>query len=929
MAKATLSWIQSAENTLRSVGQIAASGQAGPVAESRVCSLPFMRRAALGWILVSTIACGEDPVVEDVGAASDSGVGADAGDGGVRDVGPGIDASDDGGVDAGLDAGPTDDGVPLDLPAVVINELMYHPSDSAGPGEFLELYNAEATPVVLDGWRLGGFGLSFPTGTTMAPGAYLVVAESEAGFTAAYGRAPDLFTTGHLDNGGERIELFDADGNQVDVVEYDDAPPWPITPDGEGLSLELVSFELDNNLARSWRAGGPTPGAVNSVFQSQALPYVVSVSAPRDPAPDTSIAVVATIEDADSAELYYRIDFGPTATVAMSKNGDQYQAEIPGQSAATLVRFHVRASGPNGSADWPRSDDSVYWDGLVVADPSVSSQLPIFHWFMAPDQFQFALDNRFEDLLWPAVFYYDGRLYDDVRVRIKGDSSRAFQKNHWKFKFPRGHDFDIPGVLRGPLDQFNLQSSYADKSYMRDLLGYETLKAAGMPYNSAFHVRVQQNGQFFGLYTFVQDMDGEYLDQNGYGDGAWYECGADASPLALGEIENLYEKAAREDEPHDDLVALLQAIDEGNPNRAQFFRDRFDIPNLINYLAVNVIMHANDQASKNYYLYHDVSITDRWSLQAWDMDLIYGRNFGAGGDVLGDLMWADDDLPDPGRPWVSPSHPLFGDRDHQKWDEFWNRLIDAAHADPELRQMFYRRLRTLMDSLLAGPFLEQYFDAELAKMAPEAALDQNRWGYYGLPLDLDQAASQILDDYLPRRRTHLFTTHRVQGEIPEAQGAQPNVVITELHYNPSTAPDHEFVELYNPSATEAVDVSGWRVNGLDLVLPPGSVILPQAYVVVVKADQRFRAARGGGRLILATYPDVLADAGEPIELVDPAGRVVDSVPFAPTAPWPTTPNGTGPSLELRDVNSDNSQGVSWGPSLTPGGTPAARNSIAN
>lgn len=890
---------------------------------------PIMKHGWLvGVLSLAFVACGgEDPPPDqDTGTTTPDGGTPDSGS---TDRGPGIDADDDAGSDGGtgLDAEPTDDGVPLDLPVLVINELMYHPATAAGAAEFVELYNNDPDAVDLAGYRIDGFGFTFPSGATIAPGAYLVVAEDAVGFMDAYGRAPDYVSAGHLDNGGEIIELFDDAAHSVDRVEYDDAPPWPVSPDGQGPSLELISYNLDNALARNWRAGGPTPGEENSVYQAQSPPYVVSVTFPRDPAPNAAIDVVATIDDADSAELYFRFGFDSTATVAMTKNGNQYTGQIPGQREGTLVRFHLSATGPAGSASWPRGDDTVYWDGTVVADPAVNTQLPLFQWFMDPLQYQYAQDNRYEDLLWPAVFYYDGVLYDGVRVRIKGDSSRTFLKNHWKFKFPRGHDFDIPGVLRGPVDQFNLQSSWADKSFMRDLLGYETLKAAGMPYNTAFHVRLQQNGQFYGLYTFVQDMDGEYLDQNGFGDGAWYECGADAQPLGLGDIEQYYEKVTRENEPYDDLVALFAAIDENNPNRATYFRDNFALPSLINWLAVNVILHSNDQASKNYYLYHDVSVTGRWSVQAWDMDLTYGRNYGGGGELLGDLMWADDDLPDSGRPWVSPSHPLFGDRDHQKWDEYWNRMIDAAHADPELRQMFYRRVRTLADQLLASNFLQGYFDAELTRMEPEALLDQNRWGYYGIPLTLQEAGDQILLDYLPRRRTHLFTTHRIDGEIPAAQSATPNVVITELHYNPSTAPDHEFVELYNPSTTEAIDLSGWRLDGVGLILPPGSVILPQAYVVVVKADARFRAARGGGRVILAQYPEVLADTGETVQLLDANGRVVDVVPYGVAAPWPTGPNGGGPSLELRNPSADNSQPGSWGPSSAPGGTPGAANSI--
>ncbi|MBU0692478.1 T9SS type A sorting domain-containing protein, partial [bacterium] len=52
---------------------------------------------------------------------------------------------------------------------------------------------------------------------------------------------------------------------------YDDALPWPQSPDGDGPTLELVSPALDNSDAANWRASAPsaphgTPGAENSVY---------------------------------------------------------------------------------------------------------------------------------------------------------------------------------------------------------------------------------------------------------------------------------------------------------------------------------------------------------------------------------------------------------------------------------------------------------------------------------------------------------------------------------------------------------------------------------------------------------------------------------------------------------------------------------------
>lgn len=857
---------------------------------------------------------------------SDLGAPPDAGDGGVApvdggDAGTNPDAAGDGG------ATDTDSGTPPPDKRIVINEIMYHPLDTDGEIEFLELFNAGAGEVLIGGLHVEGFAFDFPIDARISAGEYLVIAHDAAAFSAKYGFQPDYVTTGRLSNSGELLILEESLGGQLDLVEFTDQPPWPVSADGSGPSLELISPLLDNRLPENWSASVmPTPKAQNSVYQEILGPRISTVRHPIDPDPNTSLPIRASISDATSATLFFVFNFEAEDSLPMTRTGTVFEASLPGQAASTLVRIRVEATGPAGSASWPRSDDTVTYGGFVVRDPAVSTALPLFQWFMAPDRYQAAIDHRHTDDLEPAVFYYDGVLYDNVQVRVKGQSSRDFPKNHWKFKFPRGHDFDHPRVMPAPVDQFNLQSSYADKAYARDLLAFETVRDAGMPYSVTFHVRVQQNGQFYGLYTFVEDFDAEWLERNGLDDrGAWYEStNGDGSSLPLGNIEFYYEKVTRETEPYQDLVDLLYGVETSGAGQHDFLADNFDIPKVVNYLAVLALIHDNDQASKNYYLYRDTNGTQRWSFHAWDLDLTFGRNYD--GSVLNDTIWADDDLPDPGRPWVSPSHPLFGDQNHQKWDEFWNRLTDALHAQADFRQMFYRRLRTLSDQMLAGNRYPQRLQQLRPLLAPEAALDVMRWGQYGAQQDLLTAQNIISNDYLPRRRTHLLTTHRVADEVPAAQSAAPNIVINEIMYQPGAQPGEEFVELFNPSANEAVDLSRWRVDGLDLVLPSGAVILPREYLLVVKNDVAFRGVFSG-RFVAAQTAVELADTGATIVLRDAAGRVVDQVTFSNASPWPNAA-GNGMSLELRDAASDNALPASWSASNVAGGSPGLRNTTS-
>jgi len=815
----------------------------------------------------------------------------------------------------------------------VINEIMYHPDSLIEGEEFIELYNGGVEAVDLSGWCLDGVGFCFGSGISLPPGAYVVLARDAAAFTVRYGFEPDFVYPGQLDNGGESLTLRDALDQIVDRVVYLDEPPWPVLPDGLGPSLERIDPTLAGDTPRNWRAAtaeaGHTAKAANSVVASGLPPWLSDVSFQLSPLPNTPLLVTARAEDASQVQLTYVIDFGDAVTVEMTDAGNGiYGAEIPGQAANALVRFNITATGPTGTMRYPRIDDTITYDGTKVADPAVTTALPVVEWFVHPDDYAQALSHYLTNELEPAVLCYNGKLYDNIQFRVRGQMSRYWPKKNWKIHFPQGHDFQDAARLALPLDQFDLQSNYSDKAWVREILAYEMLHAVSAPSCPAFHVRLHQNGAFYGLYTLRMGIDDDYLDYNGLdADGAWYKAYSDCRYLPLESLPPAYQKKTREYEGYDDLHELLYNVyNLTGQARHDFLFNNVDLAGMANYLAAMSIIHNNDHVAKNYLLYRDTMGTQRWTMHAWDLDLVFGRNYGAGGGVLSDGIWADND--DIGLEYRSPSHPLFGDYYHRKYDNLWNRAIGALFADLEFRAMYYRRLRTLMDAVLSNGYFEQRITELTGPIGPEAVLDVGRWGQYGEAQTLSQAVDLILNDYLPRRRTHLFVTHQVPGEIPPAQSATPLLCISEIMYNPATGSAQSFVELYNPSADEAVDLSGWQLIGLEFRFPPGTVLLPQHYGVVVKDDPAFRAAYIGGHHVLGVFPGALAVGGETLELRTATGLLIDAVRYDDEPPWPTAPDGTGPSLELIDLARDNMRVTNWAASVTPGGTPGASNSTA-
>ncbi len=158
---------------------------------------------------------------------------------------------------------------------VVVNEINYNSADDFDPEDWIELYNANWEAVSLDGWSLrderDDHIFFFPSGIVIPAGEYLVVCEDVYAFSQHFPEAGPV--VGNIDfgfgGGGDAVRLYDFVGTLADSVAYDDEPPWPTEPDGNGPTLELVNPRLDNTLYQNWRASDSThgtPGAENSVY---------------------------------------------------------------------------------------------------------------------------------------------------------------------------------------------------------------------------------------------------------------------------------------------------------------------------------------------------------------------------------------------------------------------------------------------------------------------------------------------------------------------------------------------------------------------------------------------------------------------------------------------------------------------------------------
>ena len=163
--------------------------------------------------------------------------------------------------------------------------------------------------------------------------------------------------------------------------------------------------------------------------------------------------------------------------------------------------------------------------------------------------------------------------------------------------------------------------------------------------------------------------------------------------------------------------------------------------------------------------------------------------------------------------------------------------------------------------------------------------------------------------------------------------ANSQIVINEINYKDAIDfPTKDWIELYNDSAA-TVDISNWVFKDNDdlheFVIPNGTTMGPGSYLVLSQFLADFQSMFPGVSNVIGDFEFGLSGGGELIRLFNNSGQLVDFVEYSDIEPWPTEPDGNGPTLELRSPNLDNALASSWAASLPPSaahGTPGQQNS---
>jgi len=662
------------------------------------------------------------------------------------------------------------------------------------------------------------------------------------------------------------------------------------------LMLPELMATLDTKDASSyWYFPKPTPGMPNNAGVDVLGPIISDTDHyPSMPVENENLQITAKIERSfdpvDTVMLYYHVMFGwevavPLLDDGLSGDGNSgdgiYGGRIPTTQfdAGQMVRWYITATDTAGrESRFPTHLDllnSPKYCGTVVEDPSLTNPLPVLHWFI---QNPSAANN---DAGTRCSLFYDGQFYDNLWIYIHGQSSRGFPKKSYNIDFHPGHNFKwAQGQPRA--DDINLMTTYPDKAQMRNMLAYETYRDADCVYHWVFPVRVQQNGAFWGTAHVMENGDEDWLIRMGLNtEGALYKMYNRFSSAS--HANSGAEKKTRKYENNADLSALYTGLSLSSQARRRYLYDNVDVAQVVNFLAARAITGDTDCCHKNYYFYRDTGLSNEWQMWPWDVDLSFGRVWNSS-----QTYWNHELIPDT-RLFVGSG----------------NRLPDAIFNSSETKQMYLRRVRTLMDELLKAPntpeeelYYEPRIDMWASLLYEDAALDAAKWNSHAwgngstapnYPQSLMEAVEELKYFYLPERRRQLFNGWASgASEIPNAQPAGTVINFGTVETNPAGGNlDEQYIQLQNPNGF-AVDISSWILSkGQDykihLFTFRGGTVIPANGTIYVAADRvTFRSRQlsptGGQALfVVGDFNGRLAARNEILNLTDRQQVTVDSV----------------------------------------------------
>jgi hypothetical protein len=392
-------------------------------------------------------------------------------------------------------------------------------------------------------------------------------------------------------------------------------------------------------------------------------------------------------------------------------------------------------------------------EGVCLQDPPPQWELLL----TADDWAALEADVGADDNYVECTLLADGIAYDqDVRVRLRGGSTRSLPKRSFRIEFLE--DADHPGYQR----KINLRAEYNDPSALRTFLGFETMRRSStVPTPRVRYVdlylrtdagqEAYLDDNFYGLFVEIERLGGAFLDANGRDrelamfEAKWVDPHGTLTPTD--DLEDYYIQETGDYDGYDDLEVLVD--DALAADWESFMADEWNTAGeslelirtegYLGYLATMAALQCHDHVTNNFYFsYQYLGVEEPgWEFYATDLDLTFGclwdsanhdplcHHYSYDGWWLNGLFDWDDDV-DLGA------------------DEYWGNLATHSVLSHEPTVLDYeRQLCDLVDSDWWTDRMPEVVHALQTNLADSQARDWERWAVHKeADFDFDYVASQ-------------------------------------------------------------------------------------------------------------------------------------------------------------------------------------------
>ncbi|HBF23456.1 MAG TPA: hypothetical protein DDW23_06545 [Planctomycetes bacterium] len=368
----------------------------------------------------------------------------------------------------------------------------------------------------------------------------------------------------------------------------------------------------------------------------------------------------------------------------------------------------------------------------------------------------------------PADMTVDGVTYSDVGVRFKGNTSFT-RPNTEKKSFNITTNSFVAGQDVMGYSTLNFNNAYMDPSFMREVLFSKVCRSFTTAARGSF-IHLIINGENWGVYPNVQQLNGDFLDENyptdtgdrfkvpsamqNPGNSSLNWLGANSASY-----QPWYELKSEDPTAYDRLIDLCDILNNTNPGSGYLpaVDATFAVDRALWTLALeNAFMDSDGYVHKgsDYALYRD-DVHDRWNMLQRDANEAFGsfrRNgWGTNGGVN--------------------LHP---DYDHGNANL---PVMNVLLADPEAHARYIAHFRTIVEEWMDWGRVGPVVAAWDALINAEVQADTKKiYSYSDYVTNLDQDVNQGntvfkgLRQFVDERRAYLLGLAEFNQPEPELVG---------------------------------------------------------------------------------------------------------------------------------------------------------------